>query len=237
MRNTTNIWLKIFLILLELDLMLLMQQLVAKTMFLFAYGTLIVYRGILASVNTSTTFIAIGPLGNLATLLQSAPDDISPLSGSELVSRSVSLLVIMGGAYPQGVEWNLEQDPSAAATVAEYWPTPIVWSGYEVGATIFTGSVLTNAPEDDPVRVAYDLYVGDGNSRPSWDLTAAYYALWPQDYLFQLSAEGVNTINQTDGSNVFTSVEGGGQWYLIKNASDDAIADTLNDLIVTAPVC
>ena len=185
----------------------------------------------------SIVFVATGPLGNLASLLASTADDISSLSGSQLVKNAVSLLVIMGGAFPSGTEWNLSEDPEAAATVASSWPTPIVWSGYEVGGSVYTGGTLDdNCSEDDPVRVAYDLYVGAGNTRPSWDLTAAYYALWPDSGLFELSSEGKNTVN-SDGSNSFAASDGGNQWYLIKAESDSAIADALNAILITQPDC
>lgn len=49
--------------------------------------------------NTGVTFVLIGPLGNLADLLDSEPDEISPLDGVSLVRKSVDKVVIMGGNF------------------------------------------------------------------------------------------------------------------------------------------
>ena len=53
----------------------------------------------LLAENTGVTFVLIGPLGNLADLLDSEPDEISPLDGVSLVRKSVDKVVIMGGNF------------------------------------------------------------------------------------------------------------------------------------------
>ena len=44
--------------------------------------------------------LAVGPLRNIANLLQSQPDEISPLDGVALAAKKVKRLDIMGGMYP-----------------------------------------------------------------------------------------------------------------------------------------
>ncbi|HTE17651.1 MAG TPA: nucleoside hydrolase, partial [Armatimonadota bacterium] len=76
------------------------------------------YRRVLArQPDRSVVFCAVGPLNNLSRLLDSGPDRASRLSGTDLVARKVKLLSVMGGRYPEGKEWNFEQDPAAAARV------------------------------------------------------------------------------------------------------------------------
>lgn len=84
-----------------------------------------IYRRILHEQPDQTvTLVTIGYLTNLANLLQSEADEISPLNGVELVRQKVQRLVCMGGEYPSGREWNFYQDSAAAASVVEQWPTP-----------------------------------------------------------------------------------------------------------------
>ena len=47
--------------------------------------------------NDEVTLVTIGPLGNIADLLKSKPDDISPLSGLELARAKCPRMVCMGG--------------------------------------------------------------------------------------------------------------------------------------------
>ena len=65
-----------------------------------------VYREILSrQPDSSVVIVTVGYMTNLSKLLETDPDEISPLSGSELAGRKVKHLVIMGGRYP------LEQNP------------------------------------------------------------------------------------------------------------------------------
>ncbi len=104
-----------------------------------------VYRRALASQPDNAVVIAsAGYLGNLADLLKSPADAISPLSGRDLVARKVRTLVAMGGGYPsRSGENNLAGDPAAAQYVSANWPTKLVWSGYEVGDVVHTGQTIS----------------------------------------------------------------------------------------------
>ncbi|MEF2246110.1 MULTISPECIES: hypothetical protein [unclassified Paenibacillus] len=89
----------------------------------------------------------------LLHLLLSKSDESSPHSGAELVARKAKHLVVMGGAFPEGKEWNFEMHPEAAVYVCEHWPTSITFTGYEIGAAFLTGSkLLFEVPADHPVR-------------------------------------------------------------------------------------
>ena len=46
----------------------------------------------------------------------------------------------------------------ATRAAVEGWPTPIVFSGFEIGAAITTGLSLEAAPAENPVRTAYSIY-------------------------------------------------------------------------------
>ena len=61
----------------------------------------------------------------------------------------------MGGKIPKGREFNLVSDGPAAAFAIRYWPTPIVFSGHEIGNVIMTGPGLKKAAVASPVRRAF----------------------------------------------------------------------------------
>lgn len=175
----------------------------------------------------SVTIASIGFLTNLAALLA---------CDRKLVERKVKQLVVMGGAYPSGREWNFLNDVAATKKVVEEWPTRQVYSGFEVGATVFTGARLDQTPRDNPVRRGYQIYVGAGNDRESWDLTAVYYAVRGGDNLFTESTRPGSVKILHDGSNEWVDTPVKDQTYLLKTASDETIARTLEDLMLRSPV-
>jgi pyrimidine-specific ribonucleoside hydrolase len=60
-----------------------------------------IYRRVLAKQpDHSVTIITVGFLTNMANLLASSPDTLSPLNGRDLVSRKVMQLVSMAGKFP-----------------------------------------------------------------------------------------------------------------------------------------
>ena len=132
------------------------------------------YRRILAGApDGGVTCCAIGLTGVLAGLLESGPDDWSPLSGRELVAHKVAELVTMSSASEvDGVEeFNWRMDPVAAARVTASWPGRLTVSSPG-------GEVLTAPGGAGPAAQAYRRWGGNqtGFRRPSWDLLAVLYA-------------------------------------------------------------
>jgi inosine-uridine nucleoside N-ribohydrolase len=143
------------------------------------------YRRVLErEPDRSVTVISIGFLTNLRNLLE---------TDRSLVERKVKRLVVMGGTYPSGTEWNFEQDPAAAAEVVRRWPTKVIFSGYELGL-----DVVTAAPARGPVNRAYELGQAEGGERSSWDQTAVLYTVRPR--LFATVA-GRNRVDPGTGEN------------------------------------
>ncbi|TDE08623.1 nucleoside hydrolase [Jiangella asiatica] len=194
------------------------------------------YRKILSrEKDGSVTIVVVGGQINLGELLASGPDRYSRLTGAELVAEKVDKLVVMGAQFPTGREWNIMLEPAAAASVAAGWPTPVIYSGFEIGDTILTGSRLfTETHPDNPVLNAYEDYVGWGNDRSSWDQTAAYVAVRGTDGLFELSEPGTISI-AADGSNTFAPDPDGQHHYLLTAVPDETIAEAIEDLMVQAP--
>src|SRR3954470_3118028 len=205
-----------------------------------------VYRRALADqADGSVVMVSVGYFGNLAALLNSAPDAISPLSGRELVARKVKTLVSMAGEFPSGFgETNLIGDPASAQTVAANWPTKVVWSGYEVGDAVHTGQTISaKHPSNSPVRAAYEAFVDPGNWIYSYDLTAVYHAIRPNDPLLREVGPGTNAVTST-GDNTWRGGSGNQYYLSLSNATQlDAAIETLLDTVpasapsdTTAPV-
>ena len=136
----------------------------------------------LLSENREVTLVYIGFLSNLSDLLRSGGDEISPLTGMELVRQSVSSVVCMGGYFepPYNGEFNIDGDIPAAQYVTEHCPVPMVWCGFEAGVNVITGATLEGCDDRYPVKKAYGCYLNQSYLRPSWDLVTVYYALEPE---------------------------------------------------------
>ena len=141
------------------------------------------YRRRLAEAeDDGIVLISIGMFNNLAALLKSPADDISPLTGEELIRRKVHHLVSMAAILPEGRECNVICDYPAAETVLTGWPTPVFLSDFHIGSQMFTGYSHITDPaevEKNPLVLAYHLYTRDWplvGDNSSYDLTAVQFA-------------------------------------------------------------
>jgi hypothetical protein len=133
-----------------------------------------VYRKALAAARDgSVVIVSVGLMHNIQDLIQSQPDSVSPLSGMDLVKKKVRQLVIMANTVPPDLY------------LLNKWPTKILWT-CDVGSFIGTGPSLIPTPENNPVRVAYDLFGVLHTGRQSWDLTAAWLAVRGPGELFDV---------------------------------------------------
>jgi inosine-uridine nucleoside N-ribohydrolase len=194
------------------------------------------YRKILSEQpDGSVTIVVVGPQRLIADLIASPPDAISKLSGVELVKKKVSKLVSMGAEYPKGDEWNIKICPDGAKLVAEQWPTPIYYSGFEIGKAIMTGErLITETPSSNPVRMAFETnpMVDKNKNRHSWDQTAVLFAVRGlRDYWTM--ASGTLQISE-DGKNNW-SPTGKNHFYLIAKKPVEEMKKLIEDLMVAAP--
>ncbi len=175
-------------------------------------STLSVYRRVLAAAAArSMTICAIGTLSALAELLDSGADEVSPLSGPELVARQVRLLVTMAiGTYPAGRDtFNWVMDLEGAARVLNDWPTEVAVS--PAGEDVQTGAALSAAcPAGNPFRRAYEIHRGGpGRSRSSWDQVALLYAAGLAPELFrEITGKGLH-LDGVSGEHAWTEVPTG----------------------------
>lgn len=205
-----------------------------------AQDALSLYRKILAAQpDKSVTIVTVGFLTNMADLLQSKPDQYSALSGIDLVKQKVKHLVCMAGHFPEGKEFNADQDPRSSKIVFDNWPTQIIFSGWEIGSTIHTGLPITqnnaiaNSPVKDVFAKAIPMDKQDAAGRMSWDETAVLIAIDGYEKYFDLT-EG-RFICADDGSNKWDA-NGKGHFYVTQKMTVPEMEDVLNNLIMHQPV-
>jgi inosine-uridine nucleoside N-ribohydrolase len=184
-------------------------------------------RKVLAAQPDGSVVIAqVGFFSNLAALLDTPPDTHSPLVGKDLVKQKVRLLSIMAGAFQtidhnnRFLEYNVVNDIPAAQKLAREWPTPIVWSGFEIGIAVPYPAVSIERDfayvPHHPVAEAYQLYEHTPHERPTWDLTSVLYAVRPDRDYFALSRPGRVTVDD-DGFTRFKPEAKGRDRFLILN--------------------
>ncbi|MCH5374454.1 MAG: nucleoside hydrolase [Planctomycetes bacterium] len=196
------------------------------------------YRKVLAAASDrSVVMVSVGQVTNFRNLLVTEPDEHSELTGEELVKRKVRAWVCMGGKLPEGREANLIHDGPAAAYAVEHWPTPIIFSGWEIGQRIMTGAALSEVPEGTPVRRAYELYNGLID-RQSWDQTAVLYAVGGLDGGLSDYWDVVDTGQmhvRGDGSNVWRNTPDKEHAYLVQKMEPEKIAAVIEELMLRPP--
>ena len=188
-------------------------------------------RLLAAQPDGNVTLVQVGYFSNFAALLDTPADEISPLNGLELVRRKVKLLSVMAGAFQtiednnRFCEFNVYKDIPAAQKLAKEWPTPIVWSGFEIGIALPYPAVSIKQDyryvPHHPLAESYFAYMPPPHERPTWDLTSALYAVLPERDYFGLSTPGTVTV-EADGFTRFTPKANGRDRFLKLDATQRA---------------
>ncbi len=200
----------------------------------------LVYRRVLASQpDGSVVIVSVGYLTNLKDLLETQPDEQSKLDGHGLVSRKVKYWVCMGGAYPRrlkhGGYGNFMPHAEATVTAIRDWPGNVFFSGD--GKQIHTGRLLrSQAATENPVKRAYDLYLGSRLTRPSWDQVALLYAVEPKASYWRLTLQGHNHIF-SNATNEWRSEPDNLRHHLVQIKPDmrDDVTKTIEALMAHVP--
>lgn len=209
------------------------------------------YRQVLTKQDDkSIKIVTVGYLTNIYNLMKSGPDDISPLSGKELIGKKVKEFTIMGGQYPEGTRYNIKNDPKAAAYVFENLNVPIVFTGWEVGRYIKTGLGIKQLDTIHPLYIGYDYYYknapwevnatwldedekGKMRSKPSFDQTAVLYAVrGGVGKYWELVKDGYCQVDTVTGFNRWISGDKTNQAYLRVIAPNEEIAEVIENIML-----
>ncbi|PQO31881.1 nucleoside hydrolase [Bremerella cremea] len=182
-------------------------------------------RALAEAQDKSVVLIQVGLAANLAELVESEADEISPLTGKELIRQKVRLTSVMAGAFrpvkgnEHFLEANVRNGIDSMQRFAAKWPpdSPVVWSDFLIGiAAPYPRESIARDFDYVPhhiVRESYLLHSGPNHDRPTWDLTSVLYAVRPEDDYFGLSEPGRVSVDK-DGFTRFVPEEKGRDRYL-----------------------
>ena len=180
------------------------------------------YRKVLAEATSPVDIVTTGQVTNLEALLKSEPDDISTLTGKELVMTKVGQLYIAGGDYPDG--WSNNLALTNAATVAtkyvtQNWELPIIWSPGNHSGKLTCGKYLQDLDvyRQDPVTRSLDAW-GVSDGRAAWDP----FAVWVCGY----ACGEANQVSLTRCT--FGIQDGGANWFTEDPNGDNYVLDLTN---------
>lgn len=187
------------------------------------------------------TLVVVGSCINIAALLESGGDDISPLSGKELLEKEAEEISFMGCFFPtreipeiwfgdfrMEAECNIAVDVSGARTLFGECPVPVAVAHYLVGRSILTGGILIEKDRKNPVAESY--FVHSHGNRESWDLVAAYYAVFGADGVFSLGKRGTVKIDERGVS--FFEEDVSGKHSLIACNDSVRAKERLDDVLI-----
>ena len=192
------------------------------------------YRRLLAQCDTRADILEIGFPQILSGLLQSEPDDVSPLSGKQLVQQKVGRLWMMAGKWNEqpGLEHNFcnnARSAQAGSYVCEKWPGEIVFLGFEVGETVITGKSVKGT--NDILALALLLH-GSENGRFSWDPMTALLAVTQEiDTAGYAAVRGTASVSAATGENFFAPSITGQHSYVTKSREDSFYTKLIDGII------
>ena len=191
------------------------------------------YRRILSRAQEKVEIIEIGYLQVIAAVLESRPDDLSSLSGLELVCEKVSHIWVVAGKWDKNGEKENNFCRNARSRIAgdkfcRLCPVPVTFLGWEVGVDVITGGKL---PESDPLHLALTDH-GSGNGRASWDPMLVLMALiGDEEKAGYDTVSGFATVDVATGANYFRRSTEGLHKYVIKKFENDYYADQIDHIL------
>lgn len=203
-------------------------------------AVLLLRKTLASQPDNSVVVVQVGFSTNLARLLDSGPDDSSPLSGRDLASRKVRLLSMMAGEFRpgRGPEYNITSDIPGAQKLFREWPGAIVTSGFDIGESVKYPAKNIDTDfryaQHHPLADAYRAYRHMPYDEPLWDPTAVLYAVRPDGGYFTTSPAGVISVDEKGRTN-FTPSGNGKQRYLVANDEQRARIREAISLLVSEP--
>jgi inosine-uridine nucleoside N-ribohydrolase len=187
---------------------------------------------LLAGAREKVVIVQTGFSTNLAALLDSP-------GGTALVREKVALVVAMAGNFVGGEpEYNVRIDIPSAKAVFERWPTPIVFSGFEIGRELLYPSASIEHDfiyaSPHPIAESYRAYHQMPYDRPTWDLTAVLEAVRSGHGYFSRSARGTVLV-ESNGATRFTAGAGDRQYLRLDPARRAEILAVLTLLASQPP--
>lgn len=173
----------------------------------------------LLSNNDNVTLITVGPLTNIATLVQDE-------EGCRLINEKVNIIYSMAGNFiSDNAEWNITEDIQSAQLVLKKYKGNLVFVPYEVGADVYTNRNLLNSD----TLMGYGYYVHNKGPRQSWDPITVYYAITLSNQ-FRLSEKGTISIDN-NGVTTFECNNGKHQ-FMLNDFDKERVEKLLEEVMI-----
>jgi hypothetical protein len=198
--------------------------------------------------DNSVVYLTVGHTKGFYDLLVSKPDDISGLSGRELVKKKVKRWVAMGAVGADNQEghfrreWNFHHNGSAPYTkyLVENCPVPIVYIA--TGSDVYTGKSLQATEPGNIVRTVYRDWLWNvakktlDDQRPSWDLIGVHYAVNGLGEYLVADEDGWLEIDVDKGARWIPGERRNPQTFVtLKPGTNKELAEYLNALLAARP--
>ena len=199
------------------------------------------YRKLLAEAeDNSVTIVSVGFLTNLFHLINSPADEISPLTGLELIEKKVKMLSIMAGRFNAEVpEYNVMCDIPAAKQIAEQWPTETAYLSWELGDQVhYPAESIENDFSWTPAHPLKETYIRYGEmpyNNTMYDPTAVAYAVEPE--YFTTGEAGVVTIDEQGVSRFTANPEGKAHVIYLSDEQAETLLGHFVDILTRKPAC
>jgi len=198
-----------------------------------AIPEILIRNTLMANFDGRAAMVVSGPATNLATLLN-LPDIIP------LISAKLKVMVIADGEFPSGKsDPGFMSDLPAAKRVLADWPTPIVFSGRELGRQIpFPGASVEKAfsyNPSHPIAAAYRAGREMPYDAPAPAMAAVLYAVRRNEGYFKLSEPGVVSFSSDGGTEFRPSADGRHRYLIADPAQVERIAKVYVEMASAKP--
>ena len=179
------------------------------------------YRKLLAAQpDKSVTIASVGFVTCLARLMESGPDEYSPLSGLDLLQKKVKAIYLMGGVFGKSDQHDYNFTAAIDYSLRFFRDLPrdidIVFSPGEVGDPLYYSAetIISDMDWTDahPIKWIYE-FLNEDKFQKMWDPLAVIQAV-EGDELFNLSERGWVELTPTGETNFTPDPKGNARYQL-----------------------
>lgn len=188
-----------------------------------------VWRTVIAESDRKVDIVTTGYITTLADFCKSQPDEISDMSGMEMLNERIGNIYVTGGSWPEGYDNNFfyyKETRESLDWILHNVTRPIFFISNDAGGPIPVGGKVTREYPDDPVSKAL-LAWGTDWGRAGWDPMVMYMCM-RVDNMEQAQAEGFGLMPIEFGFDVNT---GENRWHEVEESNFYRLYRINDDLV------